>query len=95
MSAGGAGVTGAMRTKKYLLVQRKKSKHGSDCQKKKMNCSNVSKVRIRIVFFLTRYRRYGTDGWRKYANSETITPSTPMQHGWIGVGRLRATYVAN
>ncbi len=73
---------------------KKKSKHGGECQKKNelLKCQQSADPDS-FFFSLTRYR--GTDGWSKYANSETLTPSTAMQHGWIGVGRLRATYVAN
>jgi hypothetical protein len=91
--AGGTGVTGAKRKKMFADAKKKKSKHGGDCQKKNelLKCQQSADPDC----FLALYRRYGTDGWRKYANSETITLSTAMQHGWIGVGRLHATYVAN
>jgi hypothetical protein len=80
----------------FADAKKKNLKHGGECLKKNefFKCQQSADPDC-CFFSLTQYRRYGTDGWRKYANSETTTPSTAMQHGWIGVGWLRATYVAN
>ncbi len=65
--AGGTSVTGAKK-KKYLLTQRKNSKHGGECLKKNKQIFMSAKCGSGLLFFLfslTRYRRYGTDGWSK------------------------------